>query len=292
MDFTKDIYINKDKIYEDQEIVVLYKGFLFSNNLTNDVYISLGYGNMWDNKEEIRMKPSTFGYLATVKVGSGETLQFCFRDGNGNWDNNNYANYILPILENEEILSFKTLADTSKVVNFEPFDQKVSDETENKEDLFETSVVNSNSFELYKTVDLENTDKKSIPNDTIITQISLNPENEKVVSHTVIKAEKPEESISTAFASITDKAKEQSVKAFDEDKVTAGSVYVNSIVKDIKEEPKVIENIEEKSMTVKEDSTLSKVTTFIERFTKSAKLAFSKLVKLIKTSLNFNEDEQ
>lgn len=37
MDFTKDIYINKDKIYEDQEIVVLYKGFLFSNNLTNDV---------------------------------------------------------------------------------------------------------------------------------------------------------------------------------------------------------------------------------------------------------------
>ena len=104
MDFTKDIYINKDKIYEDQEIVVLYKGFLFSNNLTNDVYISLGYGNMWDNKEEIRMKPSTFGYLATVKVGSGETLQFCFRDGNGNWDNNNYANYILPILENEEIL--------------------------------------------------------------------------------------------------------------------------------------------------------------------------------------------
>lgn len=100
MDFTKDIYINKDKIYEDQEIVVLYKGFLFSNNLTNDVYISLGYGNMWDNKEEIKMKPSTFGYLATVKVGSGETLQFCFRDGNGIWDNNNYANYILPILEN------------------------------------------------------------------------------------------------------------------------------------------------------------------------------------------------
>ena len=32
MDFTKDIYINKDKIYEDQEIDVLYKGFLFSNN--------------------------------------------------------------------------------------------------------------------------------------------------------------------------------------------------------------------------------------------------------------------
>ena len=289
MDFTKDIYINKDKIYEDQEIVVLYKGSLFANNLTNDVYLSLGYGNMWDNKEEIKMKPSTFGYLATVKVGSGETLEFCFRDDNGNWDNNNHANYVLPILENEEILSFKTLADTSKPVDFEPFDQKVPDEAETKESVFETSVVNSNSFELYKTVGLENITKKAIPTDTIITQINL---KEKAVSQAVIKAEEPEESISPAFASITEKAKEESVKAFDENKVTAGSVYVNSIVKDIKEEPKVIENIEEKSMTIKEDSTLSKVTTFIERFAKSAKLAFSKLVKLIKTSLNFNEEDQ
>lgn len=291
MDFTKDIYINKDKIYEDQEIVVLYKGFLFANNLTKDVYLSLGYGNMWDNKEEIKMKPSTFGYLATVKVGSGKTLEFCFRDGNGNWDNNNHANYVLPILENEEILSFKTLADTSKPVDFEPFDQKVPEKAENKVNVFETSVVNSNSFELYKTVGLENIAKKAIPTDTIITQINLDSK-EKAVSQAVIKAEEPEENISPAFASITEKAKEESVKAFDENKVTAGSVYVNSIVKDIKEEPKVIENIEEKSITVKEDSTLSKVTTFIERFTKSAKLAFSKLVKLIKTSLNFNEEDQ
>ncbi len=29
MDFTKDIYINKDTVYEDSEIVLLYKGFLF-----------------------------------------------------------------------------------------------------------------------------------------------------------------------------------------------------------------------------------------------------------------------
>ena len=39
MDFTKDIYINKDKIREDEDFVILYKGFLFSNNLTNDVYV-------------------------------------------------------------------------------------------------------------------------------------------------------------------------------------------------------------------------------------------------------------
>ena len=40
MDFTKDIYINKDTIYEDSEMVLLYKGFLFSNNLANEVYMA------------------------------------------------------------------------------------------------------------------------------------------------------------------------------------------------------------------------------------------------------------
>ena len=92
MDFTKDIYINKDKIREDEDFVILYKGFLFSNNLTNDVYVSYGYGDTWENKDEKKMKPSTFGYLATIDVGSGDNLQFVFRDNQGNWDNNNSQN--------------------------------------------------------------------------------------------------------------------------------------------------------------------------------------------------------
>ena len=125
MDFTKDIYINKDKIREDEDFVILYKGFLFSNNLTNDVYVSYGYGNMWENKDEKKMKPSTFGYLATIDVGSGDNLQFVFRDDNGNWDNNNSQNYILPIEESQEILSFKTIADTSKEISFEAAEQMI-----------------------------------------------------------------------------------------------------------------------------------------------------------------------
>ena len=44
MDFTKDIYINKDKVCENSEFVMLYKGGLFSNDLTKDVYVSYGYG--------------------------------------------------------------------------------------------------------------------------------------------------------------------------------------------------------------------------------------------------------
>ena len=119
MDFTKDIYINKEKIVENSEIVILYKGFLFSNNPSDEVYISYGYGNLWDKKSEIKMKPSTFGCLATVKIEGNDNFQFCFKNSFEQWDNNNGANYILPIQESSDVLEFEPLADTRKEVEIE-----------------------------------------------------------------------------------------------------------------------------------------------------------------------------
>lgn len=290
MDFTKDIYINKDKIREDEDFVILYKGFLFSNNLTNDVYVSYGYGDTWKNKDEKKMKPSTFGYLATIDVGSGDNLQFVFRDDKGNWDNNNSQNYILPIEESQEILSFKTIADTSKEVNFEAAEQTEPTATiEEKEEIFEPAVVNSNSFDLYKTVDLENLNKQAIPNDTIITQISLNEKNENVVSKSVIKSETPEVKKAVSFEEITGASVNDAVNTVEKNAVSAGSVRVNSIVSDI---PDIVDNIDEKSLTVKKESTFEKTLSLFESVVKNVKVAFSKLVKLVKTSLNLNEEDE
>ena len=290
MDFTKDIYINKDKIREDEDFVILYKGFLFSNNLTNDVYVSYGYGDTWKNKDEKKMKPSTFVYLATIDVGSGDNLQFVFRDDKGNWDNNNSQNYILPIEESQEILSFKTIADTSKEVNFEAAEQTEPTATiEEKEEIFEPAVVNSNSFDLYKTVDLENLNKQAIPNDTIITQISLNEKNENVVSKSVIKSETPEVKKAVSFEEITGASVNDAVNTVEKNAVSAGSVRVNSIVSDI---PDIVDNIDEKSLTVKKESTFEKTISLFESIVKNVKVAFSKLVKLVKTSLNLNEEDE
>ena len=291
MDFTKDIYINKDKIREDEDFVILYKGFLFSNNLTNDVYVSYGYGDTWKNKDEKKMKPSTFGYLATIDVGSGDNLQFVFRDDKGNWDNNNSQNYILPIEESQEILSFKTIADTSKEVNFEAAEQTEPTATiEEKEEIFEPAVVNSNSFDLYKTVDLENLNKQAIPNDTIITQISLNEKNENVVSKSVIKSETPEVKKAVSFEEITGASVNDAVNTVEENNTaTSIKLNVNTTVNSV---PDVVENIEEKSITVKKESTFEKTISLFESIVKNVKVAFSKLVKLVKTSLNLNEEDE
>ena len=289
MDFTKDIYINKDKIREDEDFVILYKGFLFSNNLTNDVYVSYGYGDTWKNKDEKKMKPSTFGYLATIDVGSGDNLQFVFRDNQGNWDNNNSQNYILPIEESQEVLSFKTIADTSKEVSFETAEQTEPSTIENNnEEIFKPAVVNSNSFDLYKTVDLENLNKQAIPNDTIITQISLDHKTENVVSESIIKSEVPETK-AVSFEELTGASVNDAVNTVEENAVSAGSVRVNSIVSDI---PDIVDNIDEKSLTVNKESTLEKTLSLFESIVKNVKVAFSKLVKLVKTSLNLNEEDE
>lgn len=289
MDFTKDIYINKDKIREDEDFVILYKGFLFSNNLTNDVYVSYGYGDMWNNKDEKKMKPSTFGYLATIDVGSGDNLQFVFRDDKGNWDNNNSQNYILPIEESQEILSFKTIADTSKEVSFEAAEQTEPTTIEEKEEIFEPAVVNSNSFDLYKTVDLENLTKQAIPNDTIITQIDLNSKTENIVSESIIKSEITEPNKAVSFEEITGASVNDAVNTVEENNVATSTLNVNTITNSI---PDVVENIDEKSLTVQKESTLEKTLSFFESVVKNVKVAFAKLVKLVKTSLNLNEEDE
>ncbi len=289
MDFTKDIYINKDKIREDEDFVILYKGFLFSNNLTNDVYMSYGYGNTWENKDEKKMKPSTFGYLATINVGSGDNLQFVFRDNKGNWDNNNSQNYILPIEESQEVLSFKTIADTSKEVSFEVAEQTEPSTIEENKEIFEPAVVNSNSFDLYKTVDLEDLNKQTIPNDTIITQISLDNKTEKIVSESIIKSETAETTKTVSFEEITGASVNDAVNTVEENATTTNTLNVNTITTGV---PNMVENIDEKSLTVKKESTLEITRSFFESVVKNVKVAFAKLVKLVKTSLNLNEEDE
>lgn len=286
MDFTKDIYINKDIIREDSEIVILYKGFLFSNNLTSELYISYGYGDLWDNKTEAKMKPSTFGYLATIKVGSGNSLQFCFRDNQGTWDNNNGANYILPIEESETVLSFTPISGTVKEISLEISSPEPIEENETNQNIFTPEIISSTPVELYKTIDLENTLKQTIPDNTVFTQIKLNEnEEDNIVSNSVVQSIVPDESIYEEFAKITEKAKANSVKAFDENQVTAGSIYVNSIVKEIPE----IE--EETSLIEQKDNSLSGSFSFIGSLFKNIKTAFSKLTALVKATFNIGNGD-
>ncbi len=336
MDFTKDIYINKDEIVENSEIVLLYKGYLFENNRVDNVYISYGYGDLWENKSEIKMKSSTYGYLATMNIENGETLQFCFRNDSGQWDNNNGQNYILPIKEKNDILEFEAIPDTRKDVEINIVD--IPNPIPQVENNLETSVVSSNSVSFADTMTVKTVDDSTVLNNTQFTESSevqdsttLNStqstetsENENILWETISNVEEKIQNNNTyeqniessadsvtlpgiqsedytdtssisAFSEITQQAKVQSAKAFDEDKVTAGSVYVNSIVNDIDEQTDI--QVEEqplitgdlyiqKSLVTTDENELTVPTIFDK-----IKLFFNKMFKLVKSVFTTNSDE-
>ena len=113
--------------------------------------------------------------------------------------------------------------------------------------------------------------------------------NENVVSKSVIKSETPEVKKAVSFEEITGASVNDAVNTVEKNAVSAGSVRVNSIVSDI---PDIVDNIDEKSLTVKKESTFEKTISLFESIVKNVKVAFSKLVKLVKTSLNLNEEDE
>ena len=96
MELVKNIFFNTDKLVENSEVKISYTGKLFQQN-SEDVFIHYGFGSNWDNVNDVKMEKTELGFQAEIFLGEGETFNFCFNNGNGEWDNNNSQNYIFEI---------------------------------------------------------------------------------------------------------------------------------------------------------------------------------------------------
>lgn len=96
MELVKNIFFNTDKLVENTSVKISYTGKLFQDN-SEEVYIHYGFGINWDNLNEVKMTKSELGYQAEIELISADTLNFCFRNSNNEWDNNNLQNYVFPI---------------------------------------------------------------------------------------------------------------------------------------------------------------------------------------------------
>ena len=106
MELVKNIFFNTDKLVENSKVKISYAGKLFQDNC-EDVYIHYGFGLNWDNIGEIKMEKTELGFQAEVELPSSETFNFCFRNAENEWDNNNGQNYIFPIEKVELALVVK-----------------------------------------------------------------------------------------------------------------------------------------------------------------------------------------
>ena len=105
MELTKNIFFNTDKLIENSNVKLSYTGKFFQDD-SSEVFIHYGFGNNWDNLNDIKMEKTDLGFQAELNLGTGETFNFCFRNSNNEWDNNEGKNYIFPLekVQNELIV--------------------------------------------------------------------------------------------------------------------------------------------------------------------------------------------
>ena len=97
MELTKNIFFNTDKLVENTSVKISYTGRLFSEDYQGSVYIHYGFGQNWDNVSELEMEKTDLGYQVEIELPDSESLNFCYRNSENVWDNNDGQNYIFPI---------------------------------------------------------------------------------------------------------------------------------------------------------------------------------------------------
>lgn len=115
MELTKNIFFNTDKLVENSTVKISYIGKLFQE-ASEEVFIHYGFGLNWDNVNDIKMEKTDLGFQAEIKLGEGDTFNFCFKNGDDCWDNNDGQNYVFPLekVQNELlVLEDETVALTS-----------------------------------------------------------------------------------------------------------------------------------------------------------------------------------
>ena len=96
MELTKNIFFNTDKLLQNSKVKISYTGTFFENN-SEEVYIHYGFGTYWDNLSEVKMEKTDLGFQAEIDLIESDTFNFCLKNGNDEWDNNNGENYVFPL---------------------------------------------------------------------------------------------------------------------------------------------------------------------------------------------------
>lgn len=92
MELIKNIFFNTDKLIENSVVKISYTGKFFQEG-SESVTIHYGFGNNWDNLNDIEMKKTELGFQAEIKLIDANPLNLCFKNGNNEWDNNEGRNY-------------------------------------------------------------------------------------------------------------------------------------------------------------------------------------------------------
>ena len=96
MELLKNIFFNTDRLTANSTVKISYTGKFFQDG-SKDVSIRYGFGNSWENQTEEEMVKTDLGFQIEINLIDRETFNFCIKNENDEWDNNDGKNYIFNI---------------------------------------------------------------------------------------------------------------------------------------------------------------------------------------------------
>ena len=118
MKITKDVFIEGDLI-EGSKVKVFYKG-KFTVEYSNEVFIVYGFGLGWKHIKEQKMVWVGNSFCAEIELVSSDSLNFCFKNDFGSWDNNYGKDYLVHIKEKTKQIDVSNVVDEFQTVGFIP----------------------------------------------------------------------------------------------------------------------------------------------------------------------------
>ncbi|MCX8130542.1 MAG: carbohydrate-binding protein [Clostridia bacterium] len=111
------VIVSKLPIYAGDDLTITYDGLLAKCG-ANMIYVHIGYGEEWENKDLIAMEFDGGVFKTTLKSVMAGNLNIAFKDSAENWDNNSSSNYSFEIS--------KKAAKTAKVKDEDAVEKKAA----------------------------------------------------------------------------------------------------------------------------------------------------------------------
>lgn len=96
MELVKNIFFNTDRLTPNTVVKISYTGKFFQNN-SEKVTIRYGFDSNWEEAREEQMTKTELGYQIEIELLDKETFNFCLKNENDEWDNNDGENYVFNI---------------------------------------------------------------------------------------------------------------------------------------------------------------------------------------------------
>lgn len=90
------ISIEMPELKKGEKALVSYNGIL-TNKGAEEIYMHYGHDGWHDTTTISMSKTKTGNFITNLRVNGEEEINFCFKDGSNNWDNNNGSNWKVSI---------------------------------------------------------------------------------------------------------------------------------------------------------------------------------------------------